>query len=272
MKKVISISVTLLLAILVTVYFYNPQSSSLMYPIWAGNVVSSQSMDKVNISFSTGKVKNGKFVPASSGEKRRVAELVIPKAYIDWKPYLRRGAISSMDIDAALPNLLPHDLWKKEYLDSIIEKKGKFTSEDRKLAHQQWIKISFGLYGFGNAMCKNECTREEHNQEVMNHYFKKYDQLLSADESIGLNKYISSASSSGGDEFFLPEKSNMKHYYIKCDSSSGKYKWCEANTLLNNDMYLRYQFEKKHLAQWRDIDNKVRALVGSFLISHETQN
>lgn len=273
MNKIVSISIVLIVVTLFVICLYRVRANLPIYPLWANKVTRSYSMREIDINLSTGKVEKGKFVPAERGEVRRLAQLRIPRAYIDWKPYLRGDPISNMHIDAALPELTPNSIWKKDHLNTIRESKGEILFEDEKEAHKQWLKIEFGLYGFSNSMCEAECTREKHNEKVIEYYLGKYDQYVSDDIDLGLKLFTASSESGDvrGHKFYLPIDQGMEHYYIDCDRSLGNYQWCKANTILNNDMFLSYQFEVKHLANWKEIDLKVRALLNELIISHETE-
>jgi hypothetical protein len=273
MKKKVSISIGFIVVMLFVITLYLVRANIPIYPLWANKVTRSYSMREIDIKLSTGKVEKGKFVPAKRGEARRLAQLRIPRAYIDWKPYLRGDPISNMHIDAALPDLTPNIIWKKDYLNAIRESEGEIQFEDEKSAHKQWVRIEFGLYGFSNSMCETECTREEHNEKVVEYYLGKYDRYDSANLNIGLKLFT--ASSESGDvrrhKFYLPIDQGMGHYFIDCDRSLGNYQWCTASSILNHDMFLRYQFEVKHLAHWKELDLRVRTLVNELIISHETE-
>jgi hypothetical protein len=273
--RIIVVSTLCVLIVAGLLLFNIFQSNFPIFPQWAKYVSKSSSMREVGISLSTGDVVDGEFVPSGTDERRRIAKLKVSRAYIDWKPFLKRGAISDFHINAALPDLVPNTIWKKEHLYSILKENGEVSFEDKKLAHEQWVKIWIGMYGFLTPRCKNECTREEHNKKVLEFYLGKYDQFIEDDKNLGLKKYASSLTSGDvhGHQFFVPIE-DKGQFYIDCDKPLGHYEhyqWCTAYTMLNHDMHLKYQFEIKHLQDWKIIDNKVRSLVNSMLIYNETK-
>lgn len=273
MQKIVFLSFVFIAILVVSLSVGIAQVDLPIYPQWANKITRSNSMQKVEITLATGIVEKGKFIPAKNGEARRLAQLSIPRAYVDWKPYLKGKPISSMHIDAALPDLVPNVTWKQDYLDSKRDSNGNVEFQYEKSAHQQWVRIDFGLYGFSNSMCEAECSREEHNKKVMEYYLGKYDQFVSSDSIGGLKLFISSSESGDvrGHKFYVPIDQSMGHLFIDCGRSLGHYQWCKASTILNNDMFLRYQFEQKHIATWKEIHLKAKALVNQLLISHETE-
>lgn len=272
MKKIVVVSLVTAL-VLAGAAFVPLQQGFLVYPLWANKVTYSLSMREVTIDLSTGKVEEGVFKPTPSGEKRRVAELEIPRAYISWKPYLKGEPVNSVHIEAALPDLIPNVIWKKDYLDSVLAEKGTVSFEDEKVAHQHLVRIEIGLYGFSNSMCESACSRREHNNRVLNSYLKRYDKPASVDQSLGLRKYVSTADSIAvaDRELYITLEHVVDHHIVECHSPAGHFQWCTARTILNEDMYLSYKFERTHLENWRAIDESVRDLVNGLVTSHATR-
>jgi hypothetical protein len=114
---------------------------------------SSSKDEEVSLFLSTGKVVQGKFIPSTNKEPRRLATIKLKKSYITWKNYLDGKPRDRIHFDAALPSLTPYDVYKKKSKGSSIEK------------HRQWVRIELGLYGFANQLCDTPCSRKEHNQK-----------------------------------------------------------------------------------------------------------
>lgn len=254
MKKIALISIAIFTAILsLGVYFV--QNIALVFPIWANDVAKSDSMREIDIVLSARKEGSS-----------NIAKFRIPRAYIDWKPYLDGKARRRIHIDAALPDLYPYSIWKRDYLNSIKDSKGNVSSDEKNAAHQQWVKIEFGVF-----VCDYECSQTEHNEKVLKFHLKNYDKFISEESQLGLKVFSSTSTSPlyKGHTFYLPIDPNIGHFFIDCVRVSALYKWCNVSTLLNNNMSLSYKFEAKYLAEWKEIDSKVRKLVNEMLISHK---
>lgn len=265
----------LLAIIICTIIFLAVFRSSnfIIYPIWLNNVAESISMKSITIHLSTGYVSQGKFIPASEGEQRRIATIKLSKAYIDWKPYLKSGAINSIEINAALPDLIPYSIWERNQLDVISKNSSENFQEQKNEIFRSRVKIGFGVYGFSNQLCDSKCTTAEHNSKVLEYNLQQYPILVAQDITPGLSKYVSHSQSGAvrGRELYMPLRSDFEFYYIECDKSMGDFHWCSAKTIFNDDIFLNYQFEYKHLKNWKEIDKKVRTLVNGLVVSNKTE-
>lgn len=237
---------------------------ALVFPQWAANVESSTSMEDVEIHLTTVRMVNGKPVPATINGQRREALLLIPRAYIDWKPYLDGSPTGKVRIHATLPDLVPHAI-SKYVVDGSRTKGNRPRSakiDNGNRLHMRWVSIDIGLYGLSKGLCETECSDQEHRRRAFEGRLKNYEKKFGGSAIPGLVHYVGEA------DIFVPNDSGEDYTFIICKVASPLYHWCNVSTLLNENMFLRYQFEKEYLPQWEEIDVKVRALVGRFLVSH----
>jgi len=239
----------------------------IFYPIWANNVSASTSLKKEIIHLYSGGVTNGVYKRKFVDGERSEAELSIQRAYITWAPYLDGEDKDGVSVDAALPDLEPNTILKSRVMKELGADNRKSVPDD---VHRQWVKIDIGLYGFFNALCDSPCSREEHSRKSTENILKDYPIRKTDSESLGLKHMISNSQKYFmiSDEVYTPINTEVSVKYIRCKAVSDKFNWCEASARLNNDMYLRYQFEKSYLSEWLEIDKKVRYLANSFVVSH----
>ena len=83
-----------------------------IYPPECPKISTSGSLEATHLTLAT--VLQGR---DPKSEKRRVVSFDIPRAFIDWKPYLKDTPQSEFKIEAALPDLLPYTLWESIALD-----------------------------------------------------------------------------------------------------------------------------------------------------------
>lgn len=231
----------------------------LIFALFASITIGSFLKDgEVSINLSTGTVDKGRFVPSNGSEPRRTATIRIQESYITWKKYIDGSLRNKIHIDAALPSLQANEEYQRRAAGSDSEK------------HRQWVKISLGLYGFSNQFCDRPCSRREHNQKVLSYYINQYEREVADHQASGLIKRISdsSSNSTSGGEFYIPRFEHDINS-IECHRQSGKYRWCNVSSYLNDNMYLNYQIEYIHLSDWLKIDQNVRALANKVLVNHE---
>jgi len=227
---------------------------AIFYPIWAKNVSASTSQKREKIYLYSGGVTDGEFESKFINGQKSEAELSVPRAYITWAPFLDGKVKAEVSLDAALPDLEPNTIFKARTM-----KEGESVDADKKYlpdaAHKQWVKIDIGLYGFFNAFCDKSCTREEHIKKSSEYALKNYPILQADSESLGLIHMISNSRNEFivDGEVYKPVDTASPVEYILCKAPSGKFNWCVASARLNRDMYLRYQFEKSHLAEWSNM-------------------
>ena len=79
---------------------------------------------------------------------------------------------------------------------------------------------------------------------------------------------INPRSSSSVDHVFAPTVQAEHVIYFECAVNAGDVLAnCEADVNFSEDIALKYIFDSKYLDRWREIDARVRRLVGSFLLS-----
>lgn len=272
MKKLTILLAVIIVCVIIFLAIFR-KSNFIIYPIWLNNIAESISMKNITINLSTDYVSQGKFIPTPEGEQRHIATIKLPRAYINWKPYLKSEAIGSIEINSALPDLIPYSIFERNQLDVISKNGNSNFQEQKNEIFRSWVKIGFGVYGFSNQLCKSQCTRAEHNSKVLQYNLQQYPIHVPQGITPELSKYVSESQSGAvrGRELYVLLKSEAEHYYIECDAPLGLYHWCSAHTILNDDMYLDYQFEYVHLKNWKEIDSKVRSLVNGMVISNKTE-
>jgi len=272
MKKVIYLTTLTVFLAVATIYFLfdSIMLNSLIYPQWAKYITNSTSMKAIEIDLFSGMVNDGKHQRKFINGKRSEAELVIPRAYITWNPYLNGNDKSSVSIDAALPNMEPYSIIKERVFHGF-SKENKAPKNLRVNTHKQWVKIEIGLYGFFNNLCETSCSREESIKKATENTLKDYESQSKDTESIGLLHLTNNTKSviSRGSDAYIPLNPIESLSYIVCKEASKIYNWCNVSSRLNENMYLWYQFEKSHLGQWKEIHEKVKTLASSFVAKHQ---
>lgn len=218
-------------------------------------IESSSKDEEVSLFLSTGKVVQGKFIPSTDKEPRRLATIKLKESYITWKNYLDGKPRDRIHFDAALPSLIPYDVNKKISKGSDVEK------------HKQWVRIELGLYGFANQLCDTPCSRKEHNQKANAYKQGMYERIDSENAIENLTKRVSDSNAVFGGELYTP---NFDHDVndIVCRRPTGRYRWCDVTSSLNNNIYLNYHFEYAHLENWEKVDQIVRKLANKILVEH----
>ncbi|MGW8248809.1 MAG: hypothetical protein ACWGOV_11960 [Acidiferrobacterales bacterium] len=242
-----------------------------IFPPNCPKVKKSTSMEHVRLTLSSEFGERKLDIPP------RLVTFEFPRAYVSWGPSLKDKHLNSFAIRAALPDLLPHALWKQQMLDKG-KSTGKSIEEMKKLdfdLHKNWLPIDLQIY----SQKYNTCYRKKcFDSNVALDRFSRLEwhpKLLKEDNDF--KYYVASGVKKARKSYeavLIPKKMDPgRHFVMTCDINiSTTYNWCKARSMLDKNIALGYWFEVKHLDHFYDLDKKIRNFVKSAIVKDTRAN
>lgn len=174
--------------------------------------------------------------------------LRIPKAYLIFKPNWNGGRQDFVDLEAALPDLNP----------AVLDRREVVPVEDLVLIKLQ-VSIPGGTTNFVHKTIQ-ELRRDEEDAGFMWYY----DKSIFGPNGI---PHIGPAD----EEYAVPlDQDADPHIFFRCvPPEAGRQVGCTAFTELHStdaaSVSLEYHIRRSELGRWREIDPAVRKLVASFI-------
>ena len=242
-----------------------------IYPPECPKIAKSTSLEPVRLTLATGlKGLDPK------ADKRRVVSFDIPRAFIDWKPYLKEEPQSQFKIKAALPDLLPYALWKT--FEHERASTGLGPDGARKLwseLHKNWLPMDLSItYQINYRQCvESKCFDDPTELGLDRDLARIYTKRKPANDK-DFERYLpidTPAKVYENEELLIPKSYKPKRLtYLICDAGKmPTYNWCKVSTMYDKNILLRYQFEVKFLTEFPVIDEKIRSFVGKLIVSDE---
>lgn len=230
-----------------------------IYPPGCPKIKQSLSLEAVKLTLSTDLGS-----PSKNIIDRQI-QLEFPRSYVTWGPFIKSEPQKRIGIEAALPELAPHTLWKLQSIQKLNKKnlsEKDFNKEKFEL-HKNWLPI----YLTGISQKYNNCHKGNcfNNSAEYGLFIKlRRKKLLKEDEYFKYYTYSYITENSKSYEAVLVPKNTKLdlHIYMNCDiNKSTTYNWCHVESMFDTNISLSYSFETSHLGSFHEIDKKVRHFI-----------
>lgn len=242
-----------------------------VYPPECPKIVKSISLESTRLALATG-LKGLDL----QNDQRRIVSFEIPRAFIDWKPYLKNEPQSQFTLHAALPDIVPFTVWKSvEFQRGMHGSQPDREEKIRLELHKHWLPIELGItYQIDYRQCQESRCFETpveltlHGERARSFRKRKplkdrdYERYLPVETPSGVNR---------NRELLIPKNyAPGQPAYLICDvDRTPTYNWCKVSTMYDRNIILRYDFEAKFLKEFPAIDEKVRHFVRGLIVSDE---
>ncbi|WP_137887051.1 hypothetical protein [Pseudomonas sp. 2FE] len=246
-----------------------------IYPPGCPLASRSANLDLVHITLSTGTAKGSEFSAAPEGSARRIVKLDIPRAYLSWTPYIHEQPQHGIEFDAGGPDLAPLSLWMQQLNAGGASPRGTQAARHRLT---QRVKITLSLTLDSNQpsclgdFCGNTPVERGLNYETGTIFT---EEVSSAADSFRIFRSAPppAQGSAWSDQQLLIANPGQtaELLYMVCDiDPQAAFRWCRANSMLDKDLALTYEFEASRLGQFQQLDKQVRTLVKGLIISDQS--
>ena len=235
-----------------------------IYPPGCPKVAKSTSQDLVYIDLLKGSLEPR---PTRS-ESTATTTIAVPRAFIDWQPYLKPEPQAQVGIQAAIPNfsnpkLVPDSIWKASVREHQRVADSKALGDND--AHTHWVSIELSLNpDRRNIDCaKTYCPptiQEEITKLRGNDFIVQSDQRSELfDRYLPKRRTTAYYQYEGKELVVVREPTTKATTFLICDRDANPlFNWCKVRTTLGDDVDLRYQFEARYLHAFPAIDSAVR--------------
>lgn len=193
-----------------------------------------------------------------------VTRLRIPKAYLTLRPNWGGGRQDVVVLEAVLPDMRPLSESRLQSLEP--------ASARRELKGDEGPESPISIRLKGSS--RNWMTNRIRQQVAEDWEFQRVtEDGLSLYYEVQRNPDGTLFNPNKPDELkerqlVAPAEDGRPMVHFACPPTSKPYdSWrCSAHSHLGDSLYLEYSFEQDHLAQWHEIDRKVRELVTSVIV------
>ncbi|WP_147411117.1 hypothetical protein [Pseudomonas cavernicola] len=246
-----------------------------VYPPGCPLASRSASLDLVHITLSTGTAKGSEFIATSEGSARRIVKLDIPRAYLSWTPYIHEKPQHDIEFDAGGPDLVPLSLWMQQ-LNAGGASPRRTPTARHPLKQRVKIRLSLtldvGQPSCQDDLCGNTPVERGLNYETGDIFTEEVPNAADGFRIFRTAPPPAKGSAWSNQQLLIAKPGQTAELlYMVCDiDPQAAFRWCRANSMLDKNLVLTYEFETSRLGQFQQLDKQVRTLVKGLIVSDQT--